>query len=297
MKWFQKNFKTLIYVSFLVPILTVAIVSISHVTKWYGISNPISWAVYLSIGVEIAALSALAAISAKMGRKVYFPFIIVTIIQFIGNIFFAYQYIDINNPSFKDWVDMVDPVVSYLGVESGNILGHKRFLALFAGGMLPLISLSFLHMLVKFEEEDKNKSYIVEPIINLDELSIDAGKKEALVEKENKESITINQKKIEEIEKILNNLQKEKFGNNQVIMENIPQKTDDSGKNSPKTEENPIIVENFPQEQEDVELIINNENNSTIIDEVDKSNQKVEDKIYSDDESKIKRLIYMRRNG
>ena len=157
MNWFQRNFKTLIYCSFLVPILTVAIVSISHVTKWYGISNPISWAIYLSVGIEIAALSALAAISAKMGKKVYFPFMIVTLIQFIGNIFFAYQYIDINSQTFKDWVDLVNPVVSFLGVESGDLIGHKRFLALFAGGMLPLISLSFLHMLVKFEEEEKNK--------------------------------------------------------------------------------------------------------------------------------------------
>jgi hypothetical protein len=35
------------------------------------------------------------------------------------------------------------------------MVGHKRFLALFAGGMLPIISLSFLHMLVKFTEEDR----------------------------------------------------------------------------------------------------------------------------------------------
>jgi hypothetical protein len=157
MNWVQRNFKKIIYVSFLIPIITVALVSISHVTKWYGISNPISWAVYLSIGIEIAAMSALAAITAHMGRKVYLPFGIVTLIQFIGNIFFSYQFIDINSQSFKDWVDMVDPIVSFMGVESGNVIGHKRFLALFAGGMLPLISLSFLHMLVKFEEENKKK--------------------------------------------------------------------------------------------------------------------------------------------
>lgn len=157
MNWIEKNFKTLIYCAFLVPIITVAIVSISHVTQWYGISNPLSWAIYLSIGIEIAALSALAAIAAQMGKKVYFPFLIVTLIQFIGNIFFAYQYIDIGSQSFKDWVDMVDPIVSFMGVESGDFVGHKRFLALFAGGMLPLISLSFLHMLVKFEEEGKKK--------------------------------------------------------------------------------------------------------------------------------------------
>ncbi len=155
--WINKHYKSLIIGAFLIPIITVAIVSISHVTKWYGISNPLSWAVYLSIGIEIAALSALAAISADMGKKVYFPFAIVTIIQFIGNIFFAYSYIDIESQQFKDWVDLVSPLVSFMGVEPTDFVGHKRFLAFFAGGMLPIISLSFLHMLVKFTEEDRLK--------------------------------------------------------------------------------------------------------------------------------------------
>ena len=203
MNWFQKNFKTIIYTSFLIPIILVALVSISHVTKWYGISNPISWAIYLSVGIEIAALSALAAISAKMGKKVYFPFGIVTLIQFIGNIFFAYQYIDINSETFKDWVDLVDPIVSYLGVESGDPVGHKRFLALFSGGMLPLISLSFLHMLVKFEEEEKKNTPEVKlPEIDIDELSIEAGKMEADLENEKWVPTEEDLKKLEQILKI-----------------------------------------------------------------------------------------------
>jgi hypothetical protein len=153
--WFNNNYKTLIIAAFLIPIITVAIVSISHVTKWYGISNPVTWSVYLSIGIEIAALSALAAISANMGKKVYFPFAIVTLIQFIGNIFFAYTYININSQEFKDWVGLVSPLVEFMGVDPTDFVGHKRFLAFFAGGMLPIISLSFLHMLVKFTEEDR----------------------------------------------------------------------------------------------------------------------------------------------
>lgn len=162
MNWIQKNFKTVVYISFLIPIITVAIVSISHVTRWYGLSNPVSWAMYLSVGVEIAALSALAAITADMGKKVYFPFGVVTLIQFVGNIFFAYQFIDVNSVAFKNWIELVDPLVSMFGVESNDIVGHKRALALLSGGMLPLISLSFLHMLVKFEEEEKNKKVLIE---------------------------------------------------------------------------------------------------------------------------------------
>jgi hypothetical protein len=209
MNWFQKNFKTIIYIAFLVPILTVAFVSISHVSSWYGLSNPVSWAVYLSVGVEIAALSALAAISAQMGKKVYFPFGIVTLIQFIGNIFFAYQYIDVNAQSFKDWMDLVDPIVSYLGVESGDPIGHKRFLALFSGGMLPIISLSFLHMLVKFEEEEKKVEVQQPGDINIEELSTVIGKQEAELEKE---KYAPTQEELEKLEIELIKLNEQKFG-------------------------------------------------------------------------------------
>lgn len=217
MNWFQKNFKNIIYVSFLIPILLVAFVSISHVTSWYGITNPVSWAIYLSVGIEIAALSALAAISANMGRVVYIPFGIVTFIQFLGNIFFAYQFIDINSETFKDWVEMVDPIVSYIGVEEGDPVSHKRFLALFAGGMLPLISLSFLHMLVKFEEKDKkniSKEQIVDNEIDIDEVSKVVGKVEAekIMEMEN-EKINPTPEEIQALENVLEEINRNKFSN------------------------------------------------------------------------------------
>ena len=163
----------------------------------------------MSVGIEIAALSALAAISAQMGKKVYFPFGIVTLIQFIGNIFFAYQFIDVTSQSFKDWVDLVDPIVSYLGVESGDPVGHKRFLALFSGGMLPIISLSFLHMLVKFEEEEKKKVVEAPLDIDIDALSIEAGKKEAEFEKE---KYVPTQEELDKLQEELAKLNEKKFG-------------------------------------------------------------------------------------
>jgi hypothetical protein len=212
MNWFQRNFKNIIYVSFLIPILLVAFVSISHVTSWYGITNPFSWALYLSVGIEIAALSALAAISANMGRVVYIPFGIVTFIQFLGNIFFAYQFIDVDSQTFKDWVEMVDPIVSYIGVEEGDPISHKRFLALFAGGMLPLISLSFLHMLVKFEEKDKKNPKQITPEVDINEVSIEAGKIEAKVVKEmESEKLNPSPEEIEKLEQVLEQINKDKF--------------------------------------------------------------------------------------
>jgi len=290
MNWVQKNLKTLIYIAFLVPILTVAFVSISHVASWYGLSNPFSWALYLSFGIEIAALSALAAISAQMGKKVYFPFFIVTLIQFIGNIFFAYQFIDITSKGFLDWVDLVDPLVSFMGVESGDFVGHKRFLALFAGGMLPIISLSFLHMLVKFEEEERLKRNSEKPkvdedkIIDIDELSLKAGKIEAEFEKE---KLTPTDEQIKLIEEYLRRID-EKFNlQNQL---NIEKEIIESVE-KPQEE---IITEEKPEETigtEEPETTIGEEEVETDIlpvEPVETTKEEVK---------KINKLSYISRNG
>lgn len=154
-KWFSRNFKTIIITSFLIPIVTIAIVSISHVTKWYEISNPLVWSQYLSFGIEIAALSALAAISTNIGKKVYLPFILVTLIQFIGNVFYSYLFIDIKSVPFLSWVELISPMLNIFGIEPTDLVSHKRFLSFMEGGILPIISLSFLHMLVLYSEDIK----------------------------------------------------------------------------------------------------------------------------------------------
>jgi hypothetical protein len=177
----SKNLEKIVYFAFLVPIITVAIVSISHVTSWYGLTNNSTWAIYLSFGVEIAALSALAAISVHMGKNVYIPFGIVTLIQLVGNVFYSYQYIDESSEEFKDWVELSNVFFQYI-IDENDIVGHKRLLAVFSGGLLPVISLSFLHMLVKLRDKEKLQDEVTAPILNdgeLEALSREAGKIEA----------------------------------------------------------------------------------------------------------------------
>lgn len=79
---------------FLVPIILVAGISISHVVSWYNIANPLSWAIYLSIAIEVGAMTALVAATNKINGGVWFMFGLVTFIQMVGNIFFTYKEID-----------------------------------------------------------------------------------------------------------------------------------------------------------------------------------------------------------
>jgi len=168
--WFNKNQNLIIKLAFLIPIISVAAISISHVVSWYDLANPISWAIYLSIAVEIAAMSAIAAASVKVkGFSVWFVFLIVTFIQFIGNIYFSYTEIDETSRFFKQWVELTEPVMDSLGVDITNVISQKRVLALLEGGLLPLISLTCLHFFIQYDGKPKGIEELVEEINDLKE--------------------------------------------------------------------------------------------------------------------------------
>jgi len=163
-KWLQSNLNNIIVGSFLIPILLVAFVSISHVTTLYSLANPLSWAIYLSVAVEIAALAALAGISAKFGKFIYIPFGIVTLIQFVGNFFYSYSHINITSQDFKDWVDMISGLLEPIGVDPTDVVSHRRILAFITGGLIPFISLTFAHMLIVYSSKIQTNEDNVEPV-------------------------------------------------------------------------------------------------------------------------------------
>lgn len=140
---------------FLVPIFLVAGISISHVVAWYDITNPFSWAIYLSVAIEIGAITALIAATQKIKGGVWFMFGLVTFVQMIGNIFYSYKEIDSNGELFKAWVELMSPIFEIFGTEPTDIIAHKRWLAILGGGLLPVISLTSLHFFVKYEEPEK----------------------------------------------------------------------------------------------------------------------------------------------
>lgn len=272
--WIQKNLKSIIVTAFVIPILLVAFVSISHVTSFYGISNPFAWAVYLSVAVEIAALSALAGVSVKLGKFIYFPFILVTFIQFVGNLFFSFSFIEEQSELFKQWMEMAGPLFEPMGVETTDIPTHKLILALFSGGLLPIISLTFAHMLVVYSNREEQSSETIVPVVNVEELSRQAG----IIEKENQkeETINISQEKIDLLEKHLNELQKQKFGKpEEVISEPEPIET---------VQEVVEITEEPKEEIVEEEIIVENQ---TV--------EELKDKLAED--SGIKRLTYTKRNA
>ena len=137
---------------FLVPIILVAIISISHVVTWYDIANPLNWAIYLSVAIEIAAMTALVAVSTRVKGGIWFMFSIVTLIQVIGNVFYCFKEIDESGDLFLSWVELTGPIWEMMGTDITDVVGMKRWLALLEGGLLPIISLTSLHFFVNYEK-------------------------------------------------------------------------------------------------------------------------------------------------
>jgi hypothetical protein len=145
-----------------------------------------------------------------MGRFVYLPFFVVTLIQMIGNIFFSFTYIDETSQLFQDWVAMTGGIFEMMGIERTDLNSHKTIVSFLSGGLLPIISLTFAHMLVKFSEQSpEDKKVLTE-----DEF------KEILKERrENSENEkwTPTQEQLEILEKVL--VEKYKGPENEKIIE------------------------------------------------------------------------------
>jgi hypothetical protein len=144
--FFKRNQRSIIRNSFLLPIILVVIMSISHVVSWYDLGNPISWAIYLSVAIEIFALASVSAASIKASKvAIWFLFGLVTFIQIIGNVYFEFKEIDTTSQGFKDWMELVLPFF-----DEWSALDHRRLLAIVQGGTLPVMSLTALHFYIQF---------------------------------------------------------------------------------------------------------------------------------------------------
>jgi hypothetical protein len=118
-------------------------------------------AVTLAIAFEVGALSALAGLVAmgKINKNVvWFIFVLLTIFQMMGNVYFAY---DIITNRMKTNPDLIKNWAELFGLADDETITVKRIIAIFSGAVLPIVSLSFLDLLIDYIRKtfgiDENK--------------------------------------------------------------------------------------------------------------------------------------------
>ena len=136
--------------TFVVLYLIVSIISTIHVIDFFRLSNPDWLAVSLALAFEIGAAASLASLIVleKMNKTIVWGlFIILTIVQAMGNTFYAYTHLN----NFEQWIEL-------FGLAEEDPIYQKRILSIISGAILPLVSLGFIKSLVDYIKPDDNIS-------------------------------------------------------------------------------------------------------------------------------------------
>lgn len=229
--WIKNNpIRTL----FLIPIILVAAISISHVVTWYSIANPINWAIYLSIAIEVGAMTALVAATNRVKGGVWFMFGLVTFIQMVGNIYFSFKEIDTSGELWLSWIELTTPVWEMVGTDLTDTLALKRWLAFLEGGLLPVISLTSLHFFVRYDRnqnEEIDKEKIIKEYFdarNKKMVEVVESSKEYNPMTEHPEDVYYPEKKVfnEKSEDVLKEDEKDFYGESDEELDEVPWEED-----------------------------------------------------------------------
>lgn len=128
--------------SFVTLYLLVSVISTIHVISFFSLSNPTWLAVSLAIGFEVGAAASLASLMVleKMNKGVvWMLFIILTLMQAMGNTYYAYTHLH----DFTGWVEL-------FGLQEEDLIYQKRMLAILSGAVLPIVALGFIKSLVDY---------------------------------------------------------------------------------------------------------------------------------------------------
>ena len=153
----KKSVSYFIIGTFVSLYLMVSVISTIHVIDFFKLSNPTWLAVSLAIAFEVGAAASLASLISldKMNKgMVWGLFIILTLMQAMGNTYYAYTHLQ----NFQGWIEL-------FGLVEEELIYQKRILSIISGAVLPVVALGFIKSLVDYIKPEDDKNVIVEEII------------------------------------------------------------------------------------------------------------------------------------
>ena len=186
----KKSVSYFIIGTFVSLYLMVSVISTIHVIDFFRLSNPTWLAVSLAIAFEIGAAASLASLISldKMNKgMVWGLFIILTLMQAMGNTYYAYTHLQ----NFQGWIEL-------FGLVEEELIYQKRVLSVISGAVLPVVALGFIKSLVDYikPEDDKKESadevvqvesQVTEPIVH-DDIVVEPEHEEIVIDLETSEN-------------------------------------------------------------------------------------------------------------
>ena len=152
--------------TFVTLYLLVSVISTIHVIDFFKLSNSDLLAISLAVAFEIGAAASLASIITleKMNKGIVWGlFIILTLMQAMGNVYYAYTHLE----NFQGWVEL-------FGLTEDDLIYQKRVLSIVSGAILPVVALGFIKSLIDYikPSEEPDQTEIEEKIEDIQEEKI-----------------------------------------------------------------------------------------------------------------------------
>nr|QBM02744.1 hypothetical protein [uncultured archaeon] len=159
-----------IVIAFMIVPFSVSLVSALHVVSFFELSNYKAISIVLAVVFELGALSSLAGIVAmdKINKgTVWAIFILLTTFQMMGNTYYSYDTTTTKMITDSNLIKNFTELFGFSVYDASDIIFVKRIIAILSGAILPIISLCFLDLLMKYitssNKEEKLENKIEEP--------------------------------------------------------------------------------------------------------------------------------------
>jgi hypothetical protein len=165
----KKTWDRIVIGAFLsVPILA-SIISTIHIVHLFNLGNPSWMSVFLAITFEVGSIASFMALSvlAKIKKgMVWFIFVVLFLMQLIGNVYFSFEYVNnqlsVTGSWLANFVELMKPICNFEEFST-----YKFLLAILIGTPIPMVSLAFLKSLVDYLKVDDDESLgVVNQIVN-----------------------------------------------------------------------------------------------------------------------------------
>lgn len=138
-----------LYVVLYVIVATIScICSIDFFDMTHNNLSSIILAISFEIGSMGCLFGALTTLRNRNITLIWVMFIFLTLMQMMNNTYYAYSHID----NYKDWVELFNLI------ELEEIT-QKRIISIISGCVLPIVSLSFIHLLVELLKNGDDEKY------------------------------------------------------------------------------------------------------------------------------------------
>ena len=149
----NKLYKKIIIGAFLVVPILSSFISTVHVVSLFSLGNVLWMSIFLAVVFELGQLSSLLALAVldKINKSlVWGIFILLALMQIVGNVYYTFDFIGNRLAENPEWLFSAGELVNRFTFNDVLVEDVRFYVSLIIGVPIPLIAVAFLKSLVDY---------------------------------------------------------------------------------------------------------------------------------------------------